>query len=136
MQDTACHRCATSAYFKNEPLLRDLGFYFRTTTLALPPCCPLHQRRADSRRRFNDSGDFEFWERWDDFLNLLFFDTWTCGGHNLESLVVWIGGAPSAGREDWNPNLDHAHWLAHDGCRRYREKVLLLLHDRIRLLGG
>jgi hypothetical protein len=48
---------------------------------------------------------------------------------------VRIGGAPLAGREDWDPNLDHAHWLAHDGCRHYREKVLLLLHDEIKLLG-
>jgi len=49
---------------------------------------------------------------------------------------VRIGGAPLAGREDWDPNLDHAHWLAHDGCRRYREKVLLLLHDGVGSLGG
>lgn len=47
-----------------------------------------------------------------------------------------VGGAPSTGREDWDLNLDHAHWLAHGGCRRYREKVVLLLHDGIRLLGG
>jgi hypothetical protein len=84
----------------------------------------------------NDNGYFEFWQRWDDFLNLHFFDIWTYGGHNLKSLVVWIGGAPLAGREDWDPNLDHAHWLAHDECRRYREKVLQLLHDGVRLLGG
>jgi len=49
---------------------------------------------------------------------------------------VRVGGAPLAGREDWDPNLDHAHWLAHDGCRRYREKALLLLHDGVRLLRG
>lgn len=47
-----------------------------------------------------------------------------------------IGGAPLTGGEDWDPNLDHAHWLAHGGCRRYREKVLLPLHNEIRLLGG
>ena len=47
-----------------------------------------------------------------------------------------IGGAPSAGREGWDPSLDHAHWLAHDGCRRYREKVLLLLRDGIKSLEG
>ena len=80
----------------------------------------------------NDSGDFEFWQRWDDFLNLFFLDIWTYGGHSLKSLVVRIGGAPLAGREDWDPNLDHAHWLAHGRCRRYREKVLLLLRDGIR----
>lgn len=84
----------------------------------------------------NDSGDFEFWQCWDDFLNLFFLDVWTYGGHSLKSSVLRIGGAPLAGWEDRDPNLDHAHWLAHDGCRRYREKVLLLLHDGIRLLGG
>ena len=96
--------------FKNEPLLRDLGFYFGTATPALPPCCPLHQRRTDSKEDLcNDSSDFRFWQRWDDFLNLLFLDIWICGGHNLKSLVVQIRGAPSAGREDWDPNLDLAH---------------------------
>lgn len=121
MQDTACHRCTASACFKNEPLLRDLGFYFRTATPALPPCCLLHQRRTDSRRRFAQ------WQWWfsvlaalDDFLNLLFLN------------VRIYGGAPSAGREDWDLNLDHAHWLACDGCRRFREKALLLLRDGIR----
>lgn len=47
-----------------------------------------------------------------------------------------IGGAPSTGWEDWDLNLDHAHWLAHNRCRRYRKKVLLLLHDEVRLLRG
>ena len=81
----------------------------------------------------NGNGDYEFWQCWDDFPNLLFLDIWIYGGHNLKSLVVRIGGAPSAGRGDWDLNLDHAHWLAHDECRRYREKVLLLLHDGVRL---
>ena len=82
------------------------------------------------------TGDFGFWQRWGDILNLLFLGIWIYGGHNLRSLDVRIGGAPLAGREDWDPNLDHTHWLAHGGCRRYRKKVLLLPRDGNKSLGG
>lgn len=47
-----------------------------------------------------------------------------------------IGGARSAGLEDWDPNLGHTHWLGHGGCRRYREQVLLTLRDGVRSLGA
>ena len=82
------------------------------------------------------TSDFEFWQRWGDILNLLFLGIWIYEGHNLRSLDVRIGGAASAGQENRDLNLDHARWLAHGGCRRYREKVLLLSRDGIRSLGG
>ena len=92
MQDTACHRCAASTYFKNELLLRDLGFYFRTT-LALLPRCPLHQRRIDSRRRFAQ------WQRW--FLVLAALG-WLSLSILFWHLDVWRAKSKIIGHMDWS----------------------------------